>query len=138
MKLMVVEEGANEVCDIVENDEPEALGFLSNAAPDMQATAKGFRALFRRYAEGGRNKLTAELFHEVDSENGIWEFVRGRLRVFCFMDGGRLLILTHGSVKKSQKVAPQEVARAARRKDAYLADKASDHIAIERNENAHR
>lgn len=138
MKLLVVEKGVNEVCDIVESEESAALRFLSNAAPNTQAAAKGFRALFRRYAEAGRSKLTAELFHEVDNENGIWEFVRGQLRVFCFMDGGRLLILTHGTVKKTKKVDRQEVARAIRRKEAYLAEKSSGRITIERKENANR
>lgn len=138
MKLLIVEKGVNEVCDIVENEESAALRFLSSAAPDMQGMAKGFRALFRRYAEAGRGKLTTELFHEVDNENGIWEFVRGRLRIFCFMDSGRLLILTHGTVKKTKKVDRQEVARAIRCKESYLADKASGHITIERKEDANR
>lgn len=132
MKLLIVEKGVNSVCDIIEDEESSALGFLSKVAPDMRATAKGFRALFRRYAESGRSKLNTDLFHEADYENGIWEFVRGRLRIFCFMDGGRLLILTHGAVKKSKKVDHHEVARAIRLKEAYLTDKASGLITMER------
>lgn len=138
MKLLIVEKGVNEVCDIIENDESVALGFLSNAAPNMQAAAKGFRALFRRYAEAGRRNLNTDLFHEVDNKNGIWEFVRGQLRVFCFMDDGRLLILTHGTVKKTKKVDRQEVARAVRQKDVYLADKASGRITLKRKDDANR
>lgn len=104
----------------------EAQRFLMNAAPDMQASARGMIKLFERYAEGGRNLLTSDNFHEANKEEGIWEFIKGRLRVFCFMDGeDRLVILSHGAIKKSQKADKLEVAKAARLKRDYLAAKAA-------------
>jgi phage-related protein len=38
-----------------------------------------------------------------------------------FFDGGTLLILTNGFVKKTQKTPQQEIALAIRRKSDYLA-----------------
>lgn len=83
------------------------------------ASAKGFRPLFQRYAKSGRRGLTTDLFHEVDSKDEIWEFIKGDLRVFCFMHKN-LVILTHGAVKRSQRVDPQEVGTAARAKNLFL------------------
>jgi phage-related protein len=60
----------------------------------------------------------------VDSE-GIWEvriqFGNDIFRLLGFFDGGTLLILTNGFAKKTQKIPPQEIALAVRRKEEYLA-----------------
>jgi phage-related protein len=66
-------------------------------------------------------KLTAELFHEANRDGKIWEFIKGRLRVYCFMEEGALVILTHGAIKKSQKANRNDIARAMRMRNAYLA-----------------
>lgn len=98
-----------------------ALDFLQLHAKPGQycGTAKGFYSVFKRYAEGGRSKLTAALFHEVDKSEKIWEFVKGDLRIFCFLSGEKA-VLTHGAIKKSQKVDSQEVARAVTAKNLFL------------------
>lgn len=97
-----------------------ALAFLQTLASSAQygASARGFKKLFQRYADGGRNKLTAELFHEVDKDNGIWEFVKGDLRILCFMIGNNV-ILTNGTVKKSQKIDQREVSIAIKCKTQF-------------------
>ena len=98
----------------------------------MKSSAKGFKVLFERYAAMGRQGLTSDMFHEANKEEGIWEFVKGRLRVFCFLDRGDLVILTHGAIKKSQKASHSEVVHAVRVKKEYLADKQIGNIQIER------
>ena len=98
-----------------------ALDFLREMARagTYSGHAVGFKKLFERYADMGRNGLTAEIFHEVDKENSIWEFVKGPLRVFCFVDGNKV-ILTHGAIKKTQKVDRQEVGRAVGMRNSYF------------------
>ena len=108
--------------------ECEVLEFLRTVPSDMAAHAKGMRSLFGRYAQRGRANLTTEMFHEADKQEGIWEFRKGRLRIFCFMDDGRLVIATHGAVKKTQKADRQEIARAVEIKRRYFADKAVGNI----------
>jgi len=86
-------------------------------------------ALFERYAAAGRLQLTTAVFHEANKQEGIWQFIKGRLRVFCFMDeDGTLLVLTHGAIKKQQKADRQEVARAVRLRDAYLSAKRNGNL----------
>lgn len=132
MRLLILEKQQNTVaaacsargiCDVLE--------FLRQAPPNMAAHAKGMRAFFVRYAQGGRATLTTEMFHEANKKEGIWEFRKGRLRIFCFMDGGRLVIATHGAIKKTQKSDPQEIARAIDMKQRYFMAKANGHIEIE-------
>lgn len=101
--------------------EVPVLEFLREKIEHKQyaGSARGFKGLFVRYSDKGRKGLTAEMFHEVDSGNGIWEFVKGDLRVFCFHDEGHI-ILTHGSIKKTQKVAQQDITAAVAIKKKYF------------------
>jgi hypothetical protein len=123
MKLVILEKGQNQVVAGLEGDEGHetcpVLDFLRNQPANLQGTAKGFRALFKRYADGGRALLTPELFHEASASEGIWEFIKGPLRVFCFQDGGNLVILSHGNRKKRQTANPQDVARAVELRRRY-------------------
>lgn len=53
--------------------------------------------------------------------DGLFEF-RGHAgaRLFCFQDGGALLLCTNGYVKKKQKLNPREIEKALAWKDAYF------------------
>lgn len=118
MPLLELAKGTHRVavyCTIEDDytQETPALDFLREMAAkgNYSGSAKGFKKLFERFADGGRQKLTAELFHEVDNNESIWEFIKGDLRIFCFMEGNTVY-LTHGAIKKSRKVDPAEVTRA--------------------------
>jgi len=110
-------------CQVTEDFKHEipAMMFLQTHAKggSYGASARGFKKLFERYADGGRAKLPGDVFHEVDKPNGIWEFIKGDLRLFCFFDGATV-VLSHGAIKKSQKVDPSEVSRAVSCKTQYF------------------
>jgi phage-related protein len=42
-------------------------------------------------------------------ETGIYEFKSYQIRIFCFLDNGRIIILTNGFIKKSQKTPSKEI-----------------------------
>ncbi len=132
MKLVVLERGQNRVVAVMEGDTGyetcPVLDFLRNQPANRQGTAKGFSALFKRYAMGGRAALTVELFHEADKTEGIWEFIKGSLRVFCFMDGGNMVILSHGNQKKRSTANPHDVARAIELRRRYQRAKQQDQL----------
>lgn len=131
MRVLVVEKGNREVLAVMEDREPyrcPALEFLAEQPKNQQGSAKGFRALFKRYALFGRQGLTSELFHEVDKNEHIWEFIKGSLRVFCYVDDGGIVVLSHGTLKKSQKAASKEVNQAIRNKHLYLEAKNSGRL----------
>ena len=136
MHLIVLEASDRRVVACVAaEDSPDGvsvIAFIRQRPGDQAASARGFKALFKRYAALGRPGLTADLFHEVDASAGIWEFIKGRLRCFCFMDNAEhLTIVTHGVVKKTAKANRQEVAAAVAVKARYLAAKAAGTITRE-------
>jgi hypothetical protein len=120
MKLTVLKEKRFRVAAIGIGDDSAVLTFLKEAVPDMQGSAAGMWALFDRYADDGRKRLTTAVFHEANKQEEIWEFIKGRLRLFCFLDEGALVILTHGAVKKTQKADKSEVREAVHMKRAYF------------------
>jgi len=128
MRLIVVNRFRFAVAALANDDGAEVLEFLRDVPADMRGSAAGMLALFERYAEGGRQRLPTSTFHEASRKDGVWQFIKGRLRVYCFIDDGSLVILTHGSVKKTQKADRGEVARAARCKQQYLAAKARGEV----------
>lgn len=131
MRLLVVEKENREVLAILEGGDPEicpTMQFLGSQSKENSGSAKGFKVLFKRYASNGRQGLSSELFHEVDKNEKIWEFIKGSLRIFCFEDAGGVVILSHGAIKKSQKANPREVARAIRNKALYLKAKSDDKL----------
>lgn len=50
----------------------------------------------------------------------IFEFKGFQSRLFCFFDKGRLIILSHGCIKKRDKLDPVEIKKARNRKDEYF------------------
>jgi len=136
LQLYVLESASRQVVAVGSETQKvtcEVTDFLSNQPKERSGAAKGYRQLFLRYAQLGRQGLTSELFHEVDKKNKIWEFLKGGLRVFCFVDNDdKLIILTHGIVKKTQKVSKKELQRAIGIKEKYLASKRAGTIKLER------
>ncbi|HCM96242.1 MAG: hypothetical protein A2X25_05220 [Chloroflexi bacterium GWB2_49_20] len=66
-----------------------------------------------------------QYFKKLVDNEGLWEvriqFGSDIFRLLGFFDSGTLLILTNGFVKKTQKIPPQEIELAFRRKEEFLA-----------------
>lgn len=113
----------------------EITAFLSGVESQYEASAKGLDVLFNRYAQHGRNGLTIEQFHEANKKERIWEFTKGRLRVYCFLeDDGNVLLLSHGIVKKNQKAKSADIERAAALRDRYIRAKQAGNLSWEKSE----
>jgi len=68
-------------------------------------------------------RVSKEYFKKLVSTDDIWE-VRIKLgkdifRILCFFDDGKIIILTNGFVKKSQKTPSSEIRLAENRKRDY-------------------
>ncbi|WP_321931516.1 hypothetical protein [Paraburkholderia guartelaensis] len=90
------------------------------SGPDSKSVA-GYKAVWARYAEHGRSAFTTELLHEVDKNDAIYEFIKGRLRVFCYFTGDGGVVLTNGTLKQGNKVDSAAVAQAIRAKNSEAA-----------------
>lgn len=65
--------------------------------------------------------LPVETYHCVDNENEIYEFIKGRYRVLCFLAEGRMVIAACVFMKKSQKTPKREISKAISLRNEYLA-----------------
>lgn len=52
--------------------------------------------------------------------DGIFEFKGFQSRLFCFFDEGRIIILTHGCIKKRDKLDPADIRKARSHKEEYF------------------
>lgn len=86
--------------------------------------------LFTRVADSGPPK-DDEISHILDRERGIWEFIRGGVRVPYFYDEGKVVVCSHGFAKSSRKTPKQELSRAQRCFDQYEAAKARNDLEVE-------
>ena len=84
-------------------------------------------ALLDRIAFKGPPKNT-EISHQIKER--LFEFIQGRLRVLYFYDEGRIVICTHGFVKKSQKTPQSQVEHALQVMKRYFEDKKIGEIQI--------
>lgn len=62
----------------------------------------------------------------------IWELRQGRLRVLWFYDLDRLIVVSHGFVKKSQKTPAKQIRQAERSRQQYLWARKRGELDIER------
>ena len=84
--------------------------------------------LLERVAQAGppRNDV---ICHKIQDD--IWEFIKGRLRVFWFYDQGRVVVCTHGLVKSTQRTPKSDIERAVHVKELYFLAKEQGNLVIE-------
>jgi phage-related protein len=93
--------------------------FLSGLDANSQKDADRIRALFSHVAKQGPLHLQVEVSHNLAPE--IFEFIRGRLRVAWFYgESGRIVVCSHGFVKKGRKPPRSEIERAKKAKADYV------------------
>lgn len=68
-------------------------------------------ALFKRLGDTGRIDHR-EKFKKLDGE--LWEFKSHQIRMPCAFRHPRLVVVTHGFIKKTGRIPPAEIARAER------------------------
>jgi len=105
---------------------------LQDYVTQYKACVSGFVKLFE-YAVtkvNGPHGLLKEWFHLVDSAEEIYEFVKGDLRLFCFIGDGAVVVCSSVALKRRRKADPQEVAKAVRLKKSYWIAKQKNQVVI--------
>jgi phage-related protein len=65
-----------------------------------------------------------EKFHKLKGKGvSLWELKSFQVRIFCFFDQQRLVILTHGFRKKGNETPREEIEKALRFQKEYFKDK---------------
>ena len=107
---------------------PELLAFFEGLDANLQKDRTRMLALLEQVAEAGPPRNTV-LSHKLDGN--IWEFIRGRLRVCWFFDEGKVVICTHGFIKKTQKTPRAELRKANDRRKSYMEARVAGTLTIE-------
>ena len=83
------------------------------------ATKDGDRllALLERVSQSWPPHNT-DISHQIRNE--IFEFIQGQLRVLWFYEEGKVILCTHGFLKRSQKTPDREISRAELLRKSYL------------------
>lgn len=72
-------------------------------------------------------KIPIEYFKHIEGTNGLYEirvqFGNDIFRIFCFFDEGKLVVLTNGFQKKTQKTPKKEIEKALTIKEEYENEK---------------
>lgn len=74
-----------------------------------------------------QEKISTEYFKHIEGVDGLYEiriqFGNDIFRVFCFFDEGKLVVLTNGFQKKTQKTPKREIEKAIKIKEEYESEK---------------
>jgi Phage derived protein Gp49-like (DUF891) len=92
------------------------LEFLAGLEARLAMDGRAMLRLLAFVAEQGPPR-NVEISHKIAGE--IWEFIAGRLRVLWFYDEGRLVVCSHGFVKRTRKTPAGEIERAHAAIEAY-------------------
>lgn len=108
----------------------ETEAFFEELAACFDANVAGLIAMMEAHSKFGPEQFNSTQTHYVDQKEKIYEYIKGRLRLFWFEDDDRVVICTHGIVKKSQKTPKREIDRAINVKHAYKQAKAKNRLTM--------
>lgn len=112
------------------------LDFLVNLSANLKASRDRMLRLLERCAEEGppENRIHKHYLGE-----GIFELRSGRLRVLFFTDTNngtnKLIICSHGLIKKGRKIPKRDIKIAQRARSRYLDAKREQRLQIQEDEN---
>jgi hypothetical protein len=95
--------------------------FLTNQPSNFEANRDRLIALFDHVVKNGPRLLPEERCHQI--ANDIWEFIAGKLRIAWFYDEGKIIVCTHGFVKKTRKTKKSDTQKALDARKLYFLDK---------------
>lgn len=96
----------------------------------LKASAQGMYTLWTRIPRNGPRALGTDLYHCIDDNASIYEFIKGDLRLLCFEADGAIVVCSHVFMKKSKKTPKREAKRAAEVKKLYQQAVLKDEVRI--------
>lgn len=121
MKLKVLIAGKWRILSpCLKNGSSETEDFLDGLSSNFQANIAGIVAMIEAHSKYGPDHFNTSQAHYVDQKEQIYEYIKGRLRLFWFEDDDKVVICTHGIIKKDQKTPKRDIERAKKTKAAYM------------------
>jgi phage-related protein len=94
------------------------LDFLGGLDKSLRSLCNRMLGLLREYVTYHGPPRSIERCRHL--EDGIWEFKTGQLRVLWFYDQDRVIVCTHGFMKKTRKTPRREIRQAKELRERYL------------------
>lgn len=118
MKVKVLYSDKHDVVAVMDGDNCPTEDFLENGEATTQASREGLSIILQHIAENGLNG--ASWVHEANKQEGIYEFTKGKLRLFFFKGvNNQIAVCTTGVIKKQQKADKPSVIKAIGYKKQY-------------------
>ena len=111
--------------------------FLTGLDNSYSSNRASMLSLFEEIAEHPENPIQwipSKKCHTITTDNKIWQFTVGRLRVAWFFDQGNIIICTHGFFKDSQTTKKADQNKAQKTRAAYFAAKEHNNIEFEKED----
>lgn len=131
MKVKQLYSSNHQIVAMMDGEACPVEDFLLNGESSTDSTRSGLLSMMEYIAEHGFQNIPAKWTHEANKKEGIYELIKGRLRVFFFKgEGKQIVVCTHGAMKKTSKADPAEVAKAKAHKDRYRTAAAKNQIEV--------
>lgn len=121
MKVNVLADDKFRIVAVVDGKNCPVLDFLTVSEASTSSVRTGLIEMLTHVAEHGLQGAPSKWFHEADKASGIFEFIKGPLRLFFFKGIGRdIAICTIGVRKSGQKADSSAVKTSVRWKKEYI------------------
>lgn len=108
----------------------QLLEFLIGLEADRQGSAQKLIALLDHVSNAGPQDLSDDVSHYIDQVERIFQFRKGAIRAAWFYDDNKVIVCTHGFLKRTNKTPKSEVRAAIAAKQRYLAAKKSGTLQV--------
>lgn len=108
-----------------------AIDFLVCGEATTESSRNGLIEMLDAVSAMGLQGVPSAWWHEANKQLGIYEFVKGRLRLFFFKGAsGQIAVCTTGVMKSGQKADKASVKKATEFRDLYFAAHAANTLKV--------
>lgn len=131
MNLVELASSKHQVVAVMDGDTCPAVDFLTHGEATTESSRNGLIDMLDAVSEMGLQGVPGAWLHEANKQLGIYEFVKGRLRLFFFKGvNGQIAVCTTGVMKSGQKADKASVKKAAEFRDLYFAAHAANTLRV--------
>jgi len=131
LNLVELASSKYQVVAVMDGDICPAIDFLVCGEATTESSRNGLVEMLDAVSAMGLQGVPSAWLHEANKQLGIYEFVKGRLRLFFFKGvSGQIAVCTTGVMKSGQKADKASVKRAAEFRDLYFAAHAANTLKV--------
>lgn len=131
MEILRLAESKYQVVAVMDGTSCPALDFLLHGEAATESARHSLIEILQHVSEKGLHGIPPAWVHEANKKHGIYEFIKGRLRLFFFKgENGQIAVCTSGVIKKGQKADKGAVQKAAEYKSQYYIDMKNNNLQV--------